>query len=180
MGYVVQKSFLGISLLAVFYLNGCLNSDVGAGQDQILECLLSKYIEAGEVEPRDTLALRYTRGWTDTSSIVSLRKWRNGRSLRGADGIIESSFKDVVIYAVVDSINGVSNVQSRFTSFPIPNNLKWRESMQSSVEDNNTLSYPESFEELQVEFIEDDGFGAILMATEKMTAIELRCNPAAQ
>lgn len=180
MGYDAQKLFLGISLLAIFYLNGCLNDDNEVRQNQVLECLLSEYIEACEVQPSDTLALRYTKGWTDTSSVVSVREWHGGRYLKGATGIIESSFKDVTIYAVVDSINGTYDSKDGFTGLPIPNSLTWRESMLPTVEEGNEFSYPESFQELQVEFIEKNGFGAILMSTEQMNAINLQCNFSAQ
>lgn len=168
------KFCLGASVLIVTFF-GCLNDVEEVDTRNHLECLLSVYNTFHGIQVGDTLVLQDMAGWTDTTSVISLRKFKNGRSLDGQPDIMIADYAGVVILGLFGHLGDQSSVIDALPNPTIVNGLTWRE-YNSQRNFLQLPSVPERFSELQLIYSRRRGIVGFLLGESELRKELMRCN----
>lgn len=145
----------------------CNTSDPSA---RVLECLLDEYIGFYEIEEGDTIVIRELTNWTDSLSLISIHKYGNGRSINGSPHLLQASFEGITILGMVSADEEPTSTAPKFS---IANSLDWSDFGAKKNYDNG-FTYPESFDELQMEF-SSKAIGNKILGDPHFTTLNTGC-----
>ena len=144
---------------------------------ETLECLLNHYIEYHDIGNHDVLLVKDTRGWTDTSSIISVQQYKGQIDFDEQSNLYGSTFKGIKLLAFIDSIDGTVIRDNGSPRFTVATHLSW-DHIDEVASRNDPFSYPESFNEVQVEYANQSYFKTDMLGSQTVFTKPLSCPPA--
>lgn len=162
---------LKINVLLIFFPGCNFYTDSKIWREDA-KCLMEGYIEQRKLTSSDTILVKEFYGWTDSTSLVSIKEFRNGRSLISDKTLFVNKFQEITFLYSIESIENNYLDETRNPSF-VPDYTKKK--IFKFVKKPHDFA-PENFFDVQVEFSRELGVIEFLLGSDVSRELRIRCD----